>query len=222
MSNTRSNNAPVPDRRKRTGIVWGALLMAMTSVGGLLLALEDRPAPASNGLALAAPVAAAGATPIEAIFGTRSDLDNDRWDGIVIHHSGARFGSAATIAAEHQARNLHGLGYHFVIGNGAGAEDGQLYVGYRWLDQLPGAHTGGAREDHFNRRYIGICLIGDGDRATFSDAQLGCLAQVVSALCERLDISPEDVLLHRDVAPVRSPGRFFPDAAFRELLADVR
>lgn len=222
MSSPDRNQAPTDQSRRRAGIVWGALLAAMTSVGGLLLALEGRPAPTLNGLALAAPVAAAGATPIQAVFETREGIADQRWEGIVIHHSGSRYGSAATIAADHQARNLHGLGYHFVIGNGAGADDGELYVGYRWMDQLPGAHTGGVREDHYNRRYIGICLIGDGDRGEFTQTQLGRLVQLVTALRERLDLPLDRVLLHSDVAPVRSPGRFFPEAAFRERIADVR
>jgi hypothetical protein len=211
-----------PIRVKRTPLVWGSLLCAMTVVGGLLLALEDQPAPTVDGVALAAPVAAAGATPIEAIFNTRADLEEGRWRGIVIQHSGSVHGSAATLAAEHQARALHGLGHHFVIGNGHGADDGELYVGYRWLDQLAGAHTGGPYEDVINRSYIGICLIGDGDRRDFSERQVRRLTQLVAALQRRLGLSDDQILLERDVAPVTSPGRHFPEAGFRASLAGVR
>jgi len=206
---------------RRTPVVWGSLACAMTAVGGLLLALEGEPAPTVDGVALAAPVAAAGATPIEAIFETRAEMDRGRWRGIVIQHSGSVHGSAATLAAEHQARRLHGLGHHFVIGNGHGADDGELYVGYRWLDQLPGAHTGGPHEDLINRSYIGICLIGDGDRRGFSERQIRRLTQLVRALQARFDLADDQILLERDVAPVTSPGRRFPEAGFHESLAHM-
>lgn len=198
--------------------MWGSLLGAMTTVGALLLALQGEPPPRMDGLALAAPVASAGATPIEAVFDTRVPIRSGEWQGIVVHHSGAPYGSAATIAAEHRARRLDGLGYDFVIGNGDGAEDGEIHVGYRWLDQLPGAHTGGPNEELYNRRYIGICLVGDGDRRPFTQAQVRRLTQLVTALQRRLGIPDDRVVLNRDVAATSSPGRFFPLADFRRAL----
>lgn len=221
MARTRSRKAKstsAGDRSflsRRAAIVWGALLASMTTVGGGLLLLQGDPTPRMDGLALAAPVAAMGATPIEAIFSTKTPVERGRWEGIVIHHSGAAFGNAKTIAAQHQARKLSGLGYHFVIGNGAGADDGELNVGYRWLEQAPGAHTGGPGEDLYNSRYIGICLVGDGDRRPFTKAQMRRLAQLVGALQSRLGIQPDHVLLHSDVAETSSPGRLFPLAEFR-------
>ena len=206
----------------RTRIVWGSLLGSMTCVGALLLFLEGDPAPRMDGLALAAPVAAVGATPIEAIFETRVPLQDGRWEGIVIHHSGSPFGSPATIAAEHQARRLHGLGHHFVISNGNGAEDGELHVGYRWLDQLPGAHSGGPDEELLNQRYIGVCLVGDGDRRPFTEAQIRRLTLMVGALQRRLGLPDDRVILHRDAAGATSPGHYFPEASFRAELARLR
>ena len=61
----------------------------------------------------------------------------------MIHQSGSAYGKPSTIEAEHVAQNLRGLGHHFVIGNGSGMDDGEVHVGYRWLDQLPGAHAAG-------------------------------------------------------------------------------
>lgn len=214
----KSNSGAASDRSvvsRRAAIVWGALLASMTTVGGGLLLMQGDPAPRMDGLALAAPLAAVGATPIEAIFNVKAPVEKGRWDGIVIHHSGAAFGNAKTIAAQHQARKLSGLGYHFVIGNGAGADDGELNVGYRWLEQAPGAHAGGPREDLYNGRYIGICLVGDGDRRPFTKAQMRRLTQLVGALQTRLGIPADHVLLHGDVAETSSPGRLFPIVDFR-------
>ncbi len=205
--------------RRRSTLVWAALVGAMTVASGLLLLVEGQRAPRMDGLALAAPAPARGATPIEAVFSTRAPLDTARWAGIVIHHSSSPQGSPAQLAAAHQARGLHGLGYHFVISNGAGAADGELHVGYRWLDQLPGAHAGGPDEDLYNTRTIGICLVGDGDRRPFSEAQVRRLTQLVSALQKRLAIPDDRVFLYRDIAGATSPGRLFPEADFRAALA---
>ncbi len=215
---TRTSSAPTDIRGRRTQIVWGALLGSMTLVGGLLLLLEGAPAPNMNGIALAAPVAAAGASPIEAIYRTRADVESARWDGIVIHHTGSPYGSPEQISARHIERGLHGLGYHFLIGNGNGAGDGELHVGYRWLDQLPGAHATGPQESELNRRWIGVCLVGDGERRSFSASQVRRLAQLTASLQARLGIPADRIVLHREVSETTSPGRLFPEAEFRDAL----
>lgn len=205
----------------RRRAVWVSLLLSMTGVSGLLLLLEGAPAPRLDGLALSMPVHAQGPAGVEAIFRTRAAIEDDRWEGIIIHHSGLTFGSPASIAAEHEQQGMLGLGHHFIVGNGAGASDGEIHAGFRWLDQLAGAHTAGASADRYNRRYIGVCLVGDGERRPFTDAQLRRLIELVSALQRELNIPAERVRLHRDVAGVSSPGRLFPEAAFRQRLAEI-
>lgn|GEM_PF-249566 len=211
------------NRLGRTRMVWLSLGASIMVVGATLLLLEGRPANGAVGFPLAETVDAAGATNIEAIFNTRAPLAESQWRGIVIHHSGALYGSAQDIAALHRARGLHGLGYHFVIGNGAGAGDGELFVGYRWLDQLPGAHAAGPEQDRYNRETIGICLIGDGDRRPFTPAQMRRLTELVRALQSRLGIASRDIYMHRDIAATTSPGRLFPETELRaSLLRNIR
>lgn len=206
----------------RSRIVWGAFMAAMTTVGGLFWVLQGGPAPRLDGLSLPAMVAAAGPSSIEAVFKTRAPIAGQRWQAIVIHHSGSMHGSAATIEAQHRAMNLSGLGYHFVIGNGSGLDDGEVNVGYRWLDQLPGAHVAGPNGDWYNRNSIGICLVGDGRRRPYTEMQMRRLVQLVSALSEQLGIPADKVYLHSDLAQTDDPGRLFPEAAFREQLARAR
>jgi hypothetical protein len=190
----------------------------MTAVGGLLLLLDERPAPRLDGLSLPPLVATGSASDIESIFGTRAPLNRSRWTGIVIHHSGATAGSPASIAAEHEALNFRGLGHQFLIGNGNGMEDGQLYVGFRWMDQLPGAHAGGPQGDAHNLHSISICLVGNGDRRPFTAAQYRRLVELVTALCRELDIPAEAVRLHSEIAPTTDPGQLFHAAEFRRDL----
>jgi len=213
---------PRADRR-RARIVWTTLVAAMTGVGGLLAALQSERAPRLDGLALAAMVPAEGpGATINTVFRTRSPIESERWLGVIIHDSGSSSGSASDIAAEHVARGMHGLGHHFVIGNGRGADDGELHVGYRWLDQLPGAHATGADQDLYNRRYVGVCLVGDGDRRPFTETQMARLAELVTALTAELGLTSEEVILHRDIAGTTSPGRYFSEATLRRALSTGR
>jgi N-acetyl-anhydromuramyl-L-alanine amidase AmpD len=191
----------------------------MTGVGALLLALDGKPAPRVDGLTLPLLAAPAGPTNVDAVFATRAALSHAQWTGIVIHHSGSPYGTASSIAAEHEALNFKGLGHHFIIGNGNGMADGELHVGYRWLDQLPGAHAAGPKGDETNLHSISICLVGDGDRAPFTPAQIRRLGQLVAALQHELNIPSNQVLLHREIAKTRDPGAFFPEADFRRTIA---
>jgi len=206
----------------RTHVVWGSLLASMTIVGGLLLLLEDRPASGSAPIAMVGLTSAPGSKNLDALFNLTAPVEPGRWTGIVIHHSGMPVGSAASITDQHNSKGFKGLGYHFVISNGQGSPDGQIFVGYRWQEQLPGVHVGGSRAEYFNSQTIGICLVGDGERRDFTDAQLSKLAELVSTLQARLDIPDRHVMLHREVAPTSSPGRLFPELKFRQMLADAR
>lgn len=189
----------------------------MTVVGGLLLVLDGRPVPRVDGLSLS-PLAATSwgaASATDPILATRAPLDTKRWQAIVIHHSGSTVGTPASIEAEHQSRNLRGLGHHFIVGNGNGMEDGQIHIGYRWLDQLPGAHAAGPHGEAYNLHAISICLVGDGNRRAFSQAQIQRLGVLIDTLQRRFDIPRERVLLHSEIAPVSDPGRLFPVQAIR-------
>lgn len=191
----------------------------MTFSGGLLALLDEPALVRSDTTVLAFPVGPQ-VDPLESIWQTRQPLDHKRWKYIVIHHSGTLHGSAETLAAHHRELGFRGLGYQFVIGNGRGAADGSLYVGYRWLDQLPGVHTGGQYGDFYNRHAIGICLIGDGDRRPFTEAQMQRLTDLVRMLQREFDIPEDHVLLHRNVALTSDPGRYFSEADFRQRLQD--
>jgi hypothetical protein len=220
---SRSNKNPGgPALTKRTQIVWGSLVTSMTLVGGMLWLMDGAKSPRVDGWSMPALAAASAPSSIESVFQTRDQIQPNRWTSIVIHHSGSTVGSPATIEAQHLAMNLKGLGYHFVIGNGRGTPDGQIHVGYRWLDQLPGAHVGGPSAEVLNREAIGICLVGNGDRAEFTDAQITRLLDLTTALASELNIPADRIYLHSDVARTSNPGRLFPGAAFREQIAHLR
>lgn len=209
---------------RRAKVVWVSFLAAMTLVGGVLLAVDDRPAPRLDGLSFAPLLASTSGSGMDAILRTRTTLDRPRWQAIVIHHSGSPVGSPASIGAEHEKAGFKGLGHHFVIGNGSGMEDGEVHVGFRWLDQLPGAHAQGKDRDWYNLHAVSICLVGDGNRRGFSPAQSRRLTEVVSTLCRSLNIPKDRVYLHSDVGGptvAGDPGTLFPIKSLQEQLALV-
>lgn len=219
MPRTVSPNAsrsPIESMSARTKAVWVTLAVAMAGVTGMLALLDSGGSFVSGGMNLPALAAAAGSNSLESIFQTRAEESD--WKAIVIHHTGTPFGTASSLDEDHRRQGLSGLGHHFVIGNGNGLGDGEIHAGYRWLDQLPGAHAAGEHGDWYNHHAIGIVLVGNGDRRAFTDRQMTRLLDLVAALSRRYGIPPESVVLHSEIAPTSSPGRFFPAAAFRESL----
>lgn len=225
MAKARASRRSKPASRhvsRRAQTVWGSLLGAMTLVVGGLLALDRSRAPSTEGMTLPPLVATSTPDSVDVIFRTTSPLDARRWKAIVIHDTGSPSGSPDALDAAARKAGLRSLGQHFVIGNGKGMADGELHVGGRWMSQSLGAHTAGPNSDWYNRNAIGICLVGDGDRKTFSPAQMRRLVQLVDALCQELGIPADQVFLHSQLAQTTSPGRLFPDAAFRAQLAGSR
>ena len=201
----------------RPQIVWASLLLAMTVMTGLLSLMTGSP----SGLTLAPAATAVSSEPgdwLGDVLAPGDTTDRPTWDGIVIHHSASIQGSLDSITRQHELQGLAGLGYHFIIGNGNGAEDGELLVGYRWSQQLPGAHVAGPMSEAYNATKIGICLVGDGDSRAFTPEQVSTLMQIVRGLQDEFGIADEAVELHRDVASTSSPGRFFPQASFEQSL----
>ena len=159
------------------------------------------------------------------VFRTDAPLDRDRWQSVIIHHSGELAGHPQTIRRLHMANGARMMGYHFVIGNGNQMGDGVIHVGERWIRQLPGWHAVGRDADFYNQHAIAICLVGNGDRRPFTDRQTAQLISLVKRLQRELGILPSAVRLHRDIADglTSSPGRFFPTTLLdQQLLRSLR
>ena len=151
-----------------------------------------------------------------------------RWQGIVVHHSATRSGNAAEFHRMHQQRvdasgeHWIGLGYHFVINNGRGGPDGQIEVGFRWRQQMQGAHCRprNCADNYWNEHTIGICLVGNFELERPTQAQYEALARLVRFMCDRYSIPQNRVLGHGQVhgANTRCPGRFFSWQELRRRL----
>ncbi|MEZ6123148.1 MAG: peptidoglycan recognition family protein [Planctomycetaceae bacterium] len=147
-----------------------------------------------------------------------------RWVYIVIHHSGTNAGSVSSIHREHRQRKDSqgnpwlGIGYHFVIGNGDGMEDGLVEATFRWEQQLHGAHSGSAVHNDVG---IGVCLIGNFQEHQPTQKQLGSVTRLLNELTGRYGIPPRLVIGHQTVRPTACPGQFFPlQDVIREAVSD--
>ena len=147
-----------------------------------------------------------------------------QWKGIVIHHSAGDFGDAAAFDTEHKKRGWDGLGYHFVINNGRNRHskaDGLVEVGRRWRQQETGAHCRpkGNRNNYWNKHTVGICLVGNFDKARPTARQWQSLLTLVRFLQGRYGIRANQIKGHGEIMATACPGRLFPMAELRRRVA---
>jgi len=185
----------------------------MTLTAALLMMLEPGPVAPINQISLSV-VDRDRPDGRRSLFNTAEPL---AWSGIVIHDSRSLSGSLQSLNAAFEAAGRGGLGYHFVINNGQGGPDGRIDAGFRWLNQLVGDYATGPHAELFNRRAIGVCLVGDFDRQPPTEQQVGMLVDLVRELQARFDIPPE----HIYTPPAdQDRGLLFPEAAFRQQLLE--
>jgi hypothetical protein len=144
------------------------------------------------------------------------------WTSIVLHHTASAQGSVESIHAAHIKRRdkrghaWMGIGYHFVIGNGRGMDDGAIEPTFRWRQQLQGAHAG---DDEHNQQGIGIALVGNFEEGPPTPAQIRSVRRLVTALRRRYGVAGENLLRHSDIKATACPGKYFP---MEEIIADQR
>lgn len=149
----------------------------------------------------------------------RTSAKKKRWKYVVVHHSATPNGGAR--AFDHFHRNKrhmkNGLAYHFVIGNGNGAQDGKVEVGGRWKKQLPGGHCSNQK---MNEIGIGICLVGNFEKTRPTRRQMESLVTLVKHLQEEFGIPDKRVILHKEVKQKSTlcPGKRFPAKQFHRML----
>ena len=229
---------PARPKLPRTVVVWSAFGLACAVSVGLLWAMG--PARRADTLRSAryahepsvAALAATQAVVAPRIVPRDMAMARGRWKAIVIHDSRSPAGDVASIERRHLDAGLTGLGFHFLIGNGQGLDDGQVAVGYRWERQLPGAHAsadmrttrpmrgvaGPLDADALNRCAVAICLVGNADRRPYTDAQMRELAGLVRQLQAELGIASDAVYFRKELCPGAGSGTCIDVPAFRAQL----
>ena len=146
---------------------------------------------------------------------------SNKWRYIIVHHSATDTGDALSLFRLHLRRGFwHGLGYHFVVGNGTrGKGDGQIEISPRWVHQEDGAHC---KAGGMNHNGIGICLVGNFSKERVSEKQLDSLVYLVNILREYYNIPAKNIMGHGQVngAATECPGKYFPWREFYAKLKD--
>lgn len=144
------------------------------------------------------------------------------WKYIVLHHTASEAGNVESIHNVHlknkdkNGKSWLGIGYHFVIGNGQGMDDGEIEPTFRWKQQMPGAHAG---VNEYNQRGIGIVLIGNFEKSQPTSRQLKSVKELVAIMAREYTISAEHVIGHGDIKATECPGQFFPLSNVRASVA---
>ncbi|MDB6075123.1 MAG: N-acetylmuramoyl-L-alanine amidase [Verrucomicrobiaceae bacterium] len=105
------------------------------------------------------------------------------WQRIVLHGSGSSHGNAKLMDRyDVSVRGMEqGSNYHFIIGNGAGAQDGLIETSRRW------AQAGDASS------CVSVCLVGDFNEQAPSNAQMEAVDELMDYLSIKLgqmELSP--------------------------------
>jgi N-acetyl-anhydromuramyl-L-alanine amidase AmpD len=137
-------------------------------------------------------------------------VQRDKWQRIVVHHSAIKYGNVEKYDAAHRLRGMqNGLAYHFLIGNGIDAGDGEIEIGSRWHKQQAGGHV---KNHLINQTAIGICLIGNFEKTHPSKKQLAAFTQLMDwlqgvALSKKVHFAG-----HRELRGEQTvcPGKHFP------------
>jgi len=142
---------------------------------------------------------------------------------IVLHHSGTSSGNAEIFHEAHKRIGDSGIGYHYVIGNGKGSNEG--YIEMARMEKWQGAHARGGNKDS-----IGICLVGNYMDEVPLPKQYQSLIRLLSEICFRLNLNPYDkystgkkesyvICGHRDVY---GSSTDCPGDKFYEMLDRIR
>ncbi len=132
------------------------------------------------------------------------------WKHIVIHHTATPSATAKGIDRFHREKRRmeNGMAYHFLIGNGKGMGDGEVYVGERWRRQIQGGHLA---SEALNQSSIGICLVGNFEKQPPTSRQMESLRALIGKLRQTTRLPASAVTTHRGIHPRHTscPGRHF-------------
>jgi hypothetical protein len=192
----------------RKVIVFVCLAGTLSLTSALLLALAPAPLAPDSTTSLFAIDAPSS---LDALFDTAQPVAAGRWKYIYIHHSHTTAGSATSLS------HGHGMGDHFVIGNGDGCLDGEIQITQRWAEQesISDPPPGVSRIDP---ACVSICLVGDLDQTSPTPTQFHRLTQLVSALQMHLHVPANQVWLVDQPGSSAGVGTKFPKNEFRTAI----
>jgi hypothetical protein len=165
----------------RLAKVMFMLIVAMTLGALILLAFEGKPIKPMP-FSLSRPTQL---TSIHSALSTESGIELGRWKRIVVVYN-------KNSGFQTQKNGLTGelsLKYHFIISNGSGAGDGEIYTSQRWFNQLACLPMKSPKDSST----INICLLTDTGQNHSTPRQARQLESLISNLVKNCQIEPKIV-----------------------------
>lgn len=158
----------------RTAKVLLALMASMT-VGGVVLMTLDNHVPARGAYSLASYLRL---DPIEKVTIDSIKSEKTAWTGIEVFYSGTKQGNLREMF------KVGRTGYHFLVCNSNGAEDGQIEFTPSWSSQKSVAAMDGV---------IRICVIANHDTSPATGSQFKRTSALIESLAQHFNVAPEKV-----------------------------
>lgn len=126
---------------------------------------------------------------------------------VVVHHTAnanPHWGIKECHAWHKDGMGWSGCGYNYLV-----EQNGAAYYGRADEDfDFVGSHVAG-----WNSRSVGVCLAGNYDSQTPTEANLDVVARVVAMLLHRYGLTASAIRYHSDLAEKSCPGSKFPPRA---------
>lgn len=166
--------------KNRTVKIWASLVASMTIGAIVLMALDNQK--------ISAPAFSLSSfhklENIDHIINTDINAKNPVFDEINITYSHTIGGNIDNIALAMGNTNPENADFHFLIGNGDGAPDGQILTTKRWANQ---------RLCSDNSNTIKIIIVSDGLNVRPTDTQVKRLISLIKSISRKFDIHSKSI-----------------------------
>ena len=166
--------------------VLAALLVSMTAGAIVLMALSGRP-PQAGPFSLASYI---GLAPIAESIPSRATQQQERWRSVEVYFSGSAAGNIEQLASLYGLADKEDLNCHFLVCNGAGGGNGQIFATAKWQRQwsiIPNSTWNGPSQT------IRICVIADGTNTPPTEYQIQRTYTLIEKLCQKFSISAKAI-----------------------------
>ena len=170
----------------RVAKVLAALLLSMTT-GAIVLMVLGNNAPSAGPFCLSSYYRL---NPLKEAIYSKVPQSSSRWDRIEVYFSGTKAGNIEQLASLAGLTSPEDINCHFVICNGLGGNDGQIFTSEKWKRQwsvVPSKSWFGTDQT------IRICVVADGDQSQPTDFQLKRAEALVEALFRKFNVRPDAI-----------------------------
>ncbi len=175
----------------RAAKVWAALLTAMTVGAVILMALGNNP-PSAGAFSL---WSYSRLDSVKKAIVSQTTQTPGRWNCIEVFYSDTKAGNLQQLASINGLASERDINFHFCVGNGLGARDGQIQPTEKWTRQwssIPGKTWYGTGQT------IRICIIADGKDAMPTDYQIKRTDALIEGLSRKFNIALDQIYYPND------------------------